>query len=434
MDGAGLKERSTAFHPPTDPGRPPVAMARRAAAFAVRAASAAVLLASRGARGAPGYLRRFVLWGPPGAADWRRWPVRHVAASASPRPYADDPEARRCAGPLLREISVTVDGVRRTFPLEPLLAASGTTAFLVVRDGVLLQEAYYGGRARESTTRAFSITKSVTSALVGVALAEGRLGGVDDAFVRYLPELRGRGYDGITLRHLLRMTGGLRFTSGRFPWTDQPLLARHPDVRRVVLEGPPIAARPGERFIYSDYSTAVLAMVLERATGSSLAALLERALWQPMGAEHGASWTLDHEGTGLEYAHSGLNARPIDLVKLGSLYLDGGVRDGRRVLDAAWIEASVAPPGVDPPGFSEAERRTGTYYGLGWWGQRRQGRKPCFYAHGLLGQVVFVDPEKRVVVGRFGVSDGGVPGGWPMVLRAVADALPSTAGGTTATG
>jgi CubicO group peptidase (beta-lactamase class C family) len=236
-----------------------------------------------------------------------------------------------------------------------------------------------------------------------------------------VPELAGRGYDGITVEHLLAMTGGFRFTSSRYPWSDGLMVARHPDLRRLILEGPPLVAAPGERFGYSDYSTVLLGMVLQRVTKMTLTGYFERVLWRPMGAEFGALWSMDHAGAGLEQAHCGLTARAIDLVKLGSIYLERGHWLGRQVIPAAWVDRSVSPPGADVPGLSEEQRASGTYYALGWWGQRCSDGSDPFYAHGMNGQIVFVHPGKRLVIARFGQRAGEVPGGWPGLLRAMAE-------------
>lgn len=371
----------------------------------------------------PTYLRRYLAWSPSGAGDWQRFPSRPIARPDTPVRYPEDHAAAARLAPRLREVTWRHGGAARTEPLDPLLAATGTTAFIVIQDGAVLRESYLNGHRRDSMTRAFSVSKSFTAALVGAALDQGRLHGLDDALIRYLPELAGRGYDAITLRHLLLMAGGLRFSHGRLPWRDSPLTYWHPDQRRLLLRGPPVVAAPGRRFLYSDYSTALLGLVLERATGTSVSRYLEQRLWRPLGAEFDASWSLDHAGTGLEFTASGLNARAIDLVKLASLYLEGGRWAGARLLPPDWVAESVTPLPAPLPGHTAQELAEGTYYKLGWWGHDLGGGRRCFFAAGHLGQVIYVCPERRLVLARFGAALGSVGWGWPMLLRALAERL-----------
>ena len=390
----------------------------------IRLGGAAAALLAPGPVSSWGYLRRFVAWSPSGIDDWRRFPARPMARAPAPFRYPEAPALAAGLDEALRTVTWTLAGATRTAPLDALLEESGTTAFVVVKDGQLLRERYLGGHTRDTPCRAFSVTKSVTSMLVGLAIEEGRLGGLDDTLVRWVPELAGRGCDGITLRHLLEMSAGLRFTDGRFPWKDSPLLYWHPDLRRVLLAGPPLVAPPGERFGYSDYASLLLAMVLERATGTSLSRTLEARIWQRIGAEYDASWSLDQAGSGLELAHAGLNARAIDLVKLGTLYLDGGRWGAEQVVPARWVDESVRRPATDRPGLGAREADQGLFYGLGWWGQALPAGGSSFFAHGYQGQLLYACPARRIVVARFGRSTGGVGDGWPALFRAIVDQVP----------
>jgi CubicO group peptidase (beta-lactamase class C family) len=370
------------------------------------------------------YLRRFFVLAPSGTQDWARLPSRTVARPEVPFRYPADPAAATRWDEALRKVTYLHDGQPRTVILDQVLTESGTTAFIVVHDGAVVRETYFNGHQRDSMTRVFSVSKSFTSALVGVALAEGRIRSVDDPFVEYLPELRARGYDDITIRHLLLMAGGFRFTGGRRPWKDGPLLYWHPDVRSVILEGPPVIAPPGERFHYSSYSTVLLGMILERVTGSTMSRYFERNIWKRIGAEYDATWTLDHADSGLENAAAGFNARAIDIVKLGTLYLRAGEWGGQQVVPASWVAESVKPLPAELPGHSEREVREHVFYKYGWWGHALEGGRTCFYAEGLYGQVIYICPDKRLVVARFGRKLGSVDQEWPMLMRAVADSIP----------
>jgi CubicO group peptidase (beta-lactamase class C family) len=367
------------------------------------------------------YLGRYVFWNPSGTHDWQRFAARPIARPPEALRYRADAAASKAAAALLQTIGPGSGGLPARIPLAQLIEQTGTTAFLAISENCVVHETYCNGHARDAMTRAFSISKAATSALVGVALAQGHVGGIDDPVLRYLPELRGRGYEAVTIRHLLQMTGGLRAPWGRSPWSDGVLAYWHPNTRAMILEGRPLAALPDAEFQYNDFSTCMLAMVLERATGSTIAGYFQHWIWEPLGAEFDASWSLDHAGDGLENTASGLNARAIDLAKLGSLYLNGGVAAGRRVLASEWVAESVSEPPRDAPGREIHVGRDVRHYKFGWWGHRRGDGVMRFWAEGHRGQFVYCAPDKKLVLARFGDQPGRVGTGWPNLLGDIAD-------------
>ncbi len=398
-----------------------VAFAKQLALQALRVALSAIYLLARPSAASLRYLRRYVLWNPSGSSDWQRFASRHIAAAPRPLRYTSDPTATKSAAALLQTVGPGSSGLPATVPLQALLAQTGTTAFLVIHRGNLVHEAYFQGHRRDTVTRAFSISKAATSALVGAALGQGRLASVDDPVVRYLPELGAHGYDDVTIRHLLLMTGGLSSPWGRSPWSEGVLAYWHPDTRAMILAGRPLATRPGTEFQYNDFSTCMLALVLERATGSNVSTFFSQRIWEPLGAEFDASWSLDHAGDGLENTASGLNARAIDLAKLGSLYLHAGRAGANQLLDPGWISESVSPPPDAAPGGAVAVGRDLRFYKYGWWGHRRSGGVPRFWAEGHRGQFVYCCPDKDLVIARFGTEPGTVGTAWPQLLGDIAD-------------
>jgi CubicO group peptidase (beta-lactamase class C family) len=391
---------------------------------ALRAAAAATCVVSRPSILSWEYAKRRLIWSPSSADDWRRFPSRAIKKSERPQPYAPHPDAAEEWSFRLRELRYPHAGRSGTVALDVLLASTGTTAFVLIKDGKLLLETYLGEQRRESMVRAFSISKAIIGALTGAALRENRIQHLDDAFVNYLPELRRRGCDRITIRHLLLMSAGFRFSYGRSPCADASLLYWHPNIRRVIREKLPLVAPPGERFLYSGYSTCVLGMVLERVTGMTLAEYCEQRLWNPLGAEFDASWSVDHGKDGCEYAASGLNARAIDLVKFGSLYLNGGRVGERQVLPRSWVLDSVTPSPQELPGHCDEDRAENVYYKYGWWGHDLRDNDLRFWADGHLGQFIYVFPRKQLVIARFGRHRGSVGRAWPTLLRAIAEAVP----------
>ena len=243
---------------------------------------------------------------------------------------------------------------------------TGVTSLLVARHGRLVVERYYGIQAADRVP-VFSITKSVVSTLVGIALAEGRLRSVDERLAELLPGADRR----ITLRHLLSMTAGYGRALNYGP-TDASALANRP-----------LVSPPGTTFRYDSGSSDLLAAVLARVTGMTAAEYAQRRLFGPLGIRD-VRWPGSHGG-------SGLVLRPRDLLAFGQLYLDGGTWKGKRIVPASWVRTSTSAHIAVPPGQGLTSS-----YGYDWWVETRRGR--FFEAHGYLGQVLAVFPRLDEVV------------------------------------
>lgn len=300
------------------------------------------------------------------------------------------------------------------------LASRGTVALLVARRGQLVHERYFNGYGPDSITTSFSMAKSVVAVLLGIAIDEGRIAGVDDPITRYLPELRRNDprFDRISLRHLLSMRSGIAFDEGyRTPFTEAALFYLDGDlaaqVARLRIEG-----EPDQGYAYKSGDTQLLAMALERAVGQPLARYAELKLWQPMGAQHDASWSLDSAARGQARAFCCLNARAVDYLRFGQMVLNGGEWNGRRIVSAAWLQRSTAAQS-GLPGASDAARRNlehagrpyAAFYGWQWRRRPLPGTTPeqpgaMIYAQGLHGQILLIDPETQTVALRLGQRSG----------------------------
>jgi CubicO group peptidase (beta-lactamase class C family) len=392
--------------------------------------AALALAADLGAAAAvygPEYVWRLLVWRGPAPHDEARFPARAIAASAHPVRFPADPAgAARLRAAFRRAAPAEA---RPDETLESFLARTGTTSLLVLRDGALLYEGYFNGQRRDSVQTSFSMAKSVLALLVGAAIAAHRLPAIDtpaEALLPQAPALRG---SAISVRQLLAMTSGFAIDDAKLPWpfgvpwSDHTLMYLAPDLGTLAAAARP-RDPPGTRFRYDDRNAMLLGMLLARAVGEPVSAWLEQRLWQPMGAEFAASWSLDSRAGGLEKMESGLNARPVDVLKLGQLVLRGGVADsGERLLPACWIER-IAAPAPTLPGWQDGGDM---FYGLLWWGLRRADGPPDLFAHGIFGQVLLVSRATGLVALRTGTTEGGVAS-WPRLLRALADALGPAAG------
>ncbi|HEX7000483.1 MAG TPA: serine hydrolase [Trueperaceae bacterium] len=362
------------------------------------------------------YLGRWFAWRASDVGDMLRFPDLRVAASTEPRAL---PVLASTAPLTDMSVEASVDGSPRHLPLQELLASTRSAAFVVLAGGAVAGEWYAAGpspQVRAGPVTSFSVAKSVTALLVAAAFEDGSLSSLDDPVTRYLPALAGtdRGYDQVTLRHLLDMTSGVRFRDHDLPWGDKARVYYEPHLRELVFRLP-LTSSPDSGFAYNSYNPVLLGLVLEAATGETVTDYFQRRLWEAVGAAYDATWSVSSSGETLPKMESGLNASPLDFARLGLLLLEDGVVDGQRVLPAQWVEDVTTP---DPKRLVEPE--AGLHYQQGWWVYAPVGgRQLAVAGRGHLGQYVFVYPELDVVVARFGTSTGGV-GSWRAVFDQVA--------------
>jgi CubicO group peptidase (beta-lactamase class C family) len=367
-------------------------------------------------------LARAVLWGESDVDDHRRFPARRIGAGPGRFAFARPPGGAGIPPAAVRRISVW-DGTRQLqWDLERFLAASQTTAFLIVRGDTLLYEGYFNGYHRESTQTSMSMAKSVLGALVGIAIGEGHIGSVDDPITRYVPELaaRDRRFSQITLRHLLSMTSGLRYEEGGGPWSDDTATYYAPDLRKLALTRTEVVEAPGRRIHYNNFNPLLVGLALERATGMPVTSYLEARLWRPLGMEADGSWSLDSRHSSFEKMESGLNARPVDFAKFGLLVARDGRWRGRQLLPRAWIQDLTLVPtrGGSVPSSG---------YRFFWWTQDDR-HPPAVFARGKYGQHLYVVPDSDLVLVRFG-RDAGYPH-WPQLLSDLARRLNEATSGS----
>jgi len=346
-------------------------------------------------------LARTIVWQESDVSDYRRFPARPVPS----RPPVFRFRRSAAADQLpVATVPVRQGGRLVERDLEGFLRSTGTTAFLAIKGDTLVSEVYFRGYGHDATVSSFSVAKPVVSALVGIAIAQGRIGSVDDPVSRYLPELGRRDprFGHITLRHLLTVTSGLADLD---PYYDL-------DLRTVALWHTRIVEPPGRRFRHNNVNPVLLGMVLERVTGATVSAYLSEWFWGPLGMEADGSRSLDSRRSGLELLQAGLNGRAVDFAKLGALYLHRGAWRGRQLVPRRWVADSTrADTRTDPsPAFQ-----------YDWWTRPGTGPPNDFWAKGNHGQFVYVAPGRDVVLVRFGIDYNYDH--WPELLAALARRL-----------
>jgi CubicO group peptidase (beta-lactamase class C family) len=149
----------------------------------------------------------------------------------------------------------------KSVALSELLRSTGTHAFIVIRDNQVLYEDYFNGYARDSLCTVWSVSKSVTSALVGIAISEGYIKSLDDPITTYLPELKDQGFGAITIKNLLTMGSGIEYRIGFFPWDEFVLAGYYPDLRQLLLADLKIMEPPAQSFHYNNFNVELLGLI-----------------------------------------------------------------------------------------------------------------------------------------------------------------------------
>ena len=291
------------------------------------------------------------------------------------------------------------------YSLDEYLDRNRVTSLLILKNGQIIAERYRYGRTEDARFLSLSMSKSVTSLLVGIAVSRGAIASLDDLAGKYDKELASSPYGETSIRHLLRMSSGLVF-SERYDGRDdvarlkKAKLTGTPDVVSFLRSITSRHAPAGEKFVYASAETEVLGRVLTAATGRSMTALTAEWLWQPIGAEQDAFWLTDLKHQ--EYAHAGFSASLRDWGRLGLMLANDGKAGGHQVVPRDYLlDSTDLSRQPTPFVHTIAGGRLG--YGYQFW--LLPMRERSFRMDGLYGQGVFVQPATGIVMVQTAVWD-----------------------------
>lgn len=286
-----------------------------------------------------------------------------------------------------RQIAPTYDWQGKTWTVDSYMAAYRVSGVMALKDGEVVLERYAQGRQPTDRWVSQSVAKSVTSLLVGAAIRDGKLR-LTDPIERFVPELKGSAYAGVTIRQLLTMSSGVKwdeaYTDGSSDLFRYYRAAIAGDAVTDMQATLPRAAPPGTRFHYNTAETHLAGLVVSRAVGMPLADYLSQKIWIPAGMERDGAWHVDPKGR--EFAGCCLLATLADFARLGQFVLEDGVAGGRRITPPGWIAESTRRQidnGRKPPAG----------YGYFWW-----VGEEAFEASGIYGQSILIYPRDRVVI------------------------------------
>ncbi|MES2940602.1 MAG: serine hydrolase [Pseudomonadota bacterium] len=283
--------------------------------------------------------------------------------------------------------------------VDAYMAGQRSAALLVVHDGKLRLERYGLDFDANGRWTSFSVAKSFTAMLVGAAIRDGFIRGMDDKVTDYIPQMKGSAYDDVSIRQLLTMTSGVQWNEDYAdPNSDVARFNNHkpePGVDAIVsyLRRLPRAAPPGTRWNYSTGETNLVGILLSQATKKPLATYLSEKVWVPAGMEQQATWILSK--TGQEISGCCVQAAARDFARFGVLVLNGGRIGAQGIVPDGWLaQATATQADIGQPGRG---------YGYFWWTYA----DGSYAARGIFGQGVFIDPKRKLVI----VSNANWAGG-----------------------
>ena len=283
----------------------------------------------------------------------------------------------------------TYDG--KAWSIDSYMAAMRTSGVLVLKDGKVVLERYGLGRKPDERWTSFSVAKSVTSTLIGAAIQDGYIKSLNDPVTAYIPELKGGGYEGVTVRQLITMTSGVKwnedYTDPNSDVAKVGLSVIEPGVNPVVsyMSKLPRETAPGAKFVYKTGETDLAGILVSNAVGKPMSQYLSENIWARFGMEQDAVWVDDVAGHERGGCCMSMTLR--DYARIGQFMLEGGQAGGVQVVPEGWVADATSQHVALPAGGAE------TGYGYFWW------LLPDGYAaEGIFGQQIFVYPKEKLVI------------------------------------
>lgn len=295
---------------------------------------------------------------------------------------------------------------------------------MVIKNDSIIYQYLSGDKALTTKQPSFSVAKSFVGTLVGIAIDKGEIKSTSELVIKYLPELakNDERFNRLTLQHVLDMRSGFDFSERSFNPFSKIVRSYYGANLKKMVGKLKMKHEPGKVFEYQSINTQVLAFILEKAVGKSVQAQMQERLWQPLGAESNALWSMDDEGN--IKAFCCLNATALDFAKIGRLYLNGGNWEGKQIVSKKWVEVTTNPDSLTKLRYKNQFWATRDFKffkdsvsavsslgkeGLDYPVERNPDGR-YFYAkkvydykaQGMFHQSVYVNPQNKVIIVRLG--------------------------------
>lgn len=351
----------------------------------------------------PTFLRRVLTHWDSSVNDYKLFPERLVTKSEQPYSYVKNIDSS------LDGLTVRYSNKQKT--LNEFVDSTDTTSFIIVKNDEVVYERYANGYNENSVNTSFSMAKSVVSLLIGKAIENGYIQSVQEPIENYITEFKGKAIGKTTIEELLLMRSDISYRENGFLWFgDDTLTYFYSELRELALTHTKLTDEYHGNFHYNNYHPLLLGIILERSTESTVSGFFEREIWQKIGAEHDASWSMDSLKSGFEKMESGINFRAMDFVKIGSMVLHDGFWNGAQVINTDWLKNSTLcefPLNADEyNGSFLAGKNIG--YKYMWYSTPSPQSGYDIFAWGKSDQILYISPANDTVILRTGKTDGGV--------------------------
>lgn len=342
---------------------------------------------------------RIIRYNSSGIKDYEIFENRELKASKTPFYFRENFNSLKVP-PTINYLN------RKNVPLHDLLKSTETTAFLIIKNDTLLFEKYFDSDT--SISLSFSMAKSFLSILIGFALEDGYINSIEQPVTDFIPELASNGFKKVTLKHLLQMTSGMAYNEVGLPMGQHHQFYYTDNLEKKLL-GLKLKRPPGEDYKYKSGDNQLLGLVLARALKTkTISKYMQEKIWSPLGMEYDALWSIDKED-GLEKTFCCIAAHARDFAKIGRLYLNKGNWGGTQIIKADWVKQSTK---IDTTEGSV------NYYQYQWWIGKEE--HDYYMAVGHLGQYLYVNPKKDLIIVRLGKKRKTSKKGWEEILNSIA--------------
>jgi len=322
----------------------------------------------------------------------------HIKENFPTRKILKSPHPKQLETDLKYKLPAAFEWKNEKVIIEDYLEYARTTGLHIISNDTVVYSDYKNGMTKSSPHISWSVSKSVVSALLGIALNENLLDSIEDPITKYLPQFRNSAYDDVRIKDILQMSTGVGFNEDyRNFYSDINRFGRHFALGKSLEDfalGLKRVREPGTYHHYVSLNTQVLGILIVKVTGKSLCEYLKEKIWDPLGMQDDAHWVIDE--TGMEMALGGLNVSLRDYAKFGLLYARNGDWFGNQIIPKQWVESSYAMDGTHlQPGHNPASHDQ-FGYGLQWW--RPEFPKGDYFACGIYNQFIYIHPAKKLVI------------------------------------
>ena len=342
------------------------------------------------------YSCRSIKYNVPNVTDYKIFKTEIIEKSNSPYQIPKSTTRSILPDELLWAISNNVNKVYNYNTPEDFLISQGTLSFIIIKNDTIIYEKYFNGFESDSLRTIFSVSKAFTSALIGIAIDEGYIKGVDQLVSDFIPSFNTNGKEKMTINNLLQMTSGLNEND----YTDvlKIGLFYYSKDQNKRAEKIKLKYKPGTKFQYSSINTQLLGICLEKATGKTFDVYFKEKIWEPMGMEYNALSSKDDKG--FHKYFGGISANPRDLAKFGLLYLKNGNWNGNQIVPEYWVKATAKRDTIQ----GKSTSYTNCFW-LDTYPIENKFNKSDLFAGGYGGQIVYINPENSTVIIRTGTTE-----------------------------